>query len=110
MGVLITPLLCIVITVMGFTSRKKDQSEGYIFPDSIQVLGWLIELFPIAVILIVALWKTFISWSRKQKFAFVRVGPMLSPSTKWGPRDDRSDVSVGHKNSNFVEDNDTQRV
>ena len=88
--VLITPVICLTITAIGFSTRKKDQNEGYIYPPFAQALGWLIELSPIALIALVAFWSIFSNLMKKKDIAFLRSGPMMSPSAKWGPREDRS--------------------
>ena len=102
--VFIAPVLCLTITVIGFSTRKKDQSEGYVYPPLVQALGWLIELSPVATVLLVSLWVFFSNWSKKKDTAFLKVGPLLSPSEKWQPREDRPKKAGGQPNIAFYDD------
>ena len=102
--VFITPMLCLSITLIGFSTRKQDKNEDYVYPPMVQALGWLIELSPIALILLVSLWVTLSNWIKKNDIAFLKVGPVLSPSEKWGPRKDRPKMAEGQHNISFSED------
>jgi len=79
--VLITPGFVVTITVIGFTERKLDQHEGYIYPDSVQALGYLVELFPICIIFIVMFAIVAIRCRNGEAKTLLR-------SDMWLPRDD----------------------
>ena len=102
--VFITPVLCLSITLIGFSTRKKDQNEGYVYPPLAQALGWLIELAPIAFIILVSVWVAFTNLLKKKEIAFLRAGPLLSPSPAWGPREDRPKMEKGEQNLSFNDD------
>ena len=73
----VAPLLCLTITVIGFTTREQDQEPGeadtvYVYPPAAQALGWLIELSPLAFVLMVTLWTVITNWLNKQPIAFLR--------------------------------------
>ena len=88
---LITPLLVVSITIIGFTSRKLDQHEGYVYPDGAQVLGYLVELSPVMLVLLVAVYMVIDRWRRGE------VSTLLC-SDKWIPRDDSMTNAGGTDN------------
>lgn len=55
------------------------------------MLGWLIELFPLAIPLVLGLVSVIkkLVGDDPGEAAFLRSGPLLTPSSQWGPRDDR---------------------
>ena len=69
---------------------------GYVYPEHIQILGWLIEFFPLSIPLILGLYSAGrrILRGQPREAAFLRSGPLLSPSSKWGPREDRPKLEI----------------
>ena len=96
--VLITPALVLFITVIGFTERELDQYSNqfldYVYPDSVQVLAYLVELSPVIGVVMVMIYM-IISKSAKGEAA------SLFSSKKWLPRDDWKSENNGLDNENF---------
>ena len=96
--VFITPALVLAITVIGFTERELDhysnQFLNYVYPDSVQVLAYLVELSPVLGVVMVMVYM-IITKCVKGK------GDSLFCAKKWLPRDDWKPKSNGLDNENF---------
>ena len=51
-----------------------------------QALGWLIELSPLALVVIASIVTVFLRLRKGQQIAFLQPGLLLKPSAEWGPR------------------------
>ena len=83
----ITPLILLFVLIMSFVQYAPAYSpsftqENYVFPDSIQFLGWFIGFFSVGLIIVGVLTNIF---NRKQENKSVNLRSMLTPSIKWGP-------------------------
>lgn len=85
----ITPVLVGVVTILGWAFAEPDEFLDYEFPLGAQILGWLLELNAVIFVAIVSAFTVFKRWRAGKPWAFVYVGPMLSPNKLWGPRADR---------------------
>merc|ERR1719244_95364 len=90
--VFITPVFCLIITVISLSGRQPKEHFGYVFPAGAQALGWLIELSPLVLVLAISVITVIINWRKGEEVSFLRVGPMTTPSAEWGPREDRPRV------------------
>ena len=73
---------------------NQESCLGYVFPDGIQVLGWLVELFPLAIPLSVWIYSSVIKVSRGESFLTAFFRSFVTPSSHWGPREDRPKPSL----------------
>ena len=108
--VFITPVMILVILVINFTTKKKDQHEDYVYPAAAQALAYLIELFPLVIVIVVALWTFCKNWRDKREGSFLAAKPLWSPTEVWGPRVDRPMQKVGAVNMSYYEDVDLDIV
>ena len=97
--ILVTPGLVLTITIIGFIGRDDDSHEGYVYPIGAQVLAYLVELSPVALVLIVAAVKVVTHLVGGSGLA------SLFSSEKWQPREDREQDGVD--NVNFQQENVT---
>lgn len=86
------------LLVLGFTERQPDHyrvddDNDYVYPDTVQALAYLVELSPVALVLIIFIFMLFKKWREDD------IGSLFS-SDQWRPRDDCSDKS-GVENENF---------
>ena len=51
-----------------------------------QALGWLIELSPLALVVIASIATVLLRLRKGQQIAFLQPGLLLKPSAEWGPR------------------------
>ena len=90
-----TPLVCLVVIIKGWVDFKPESYLDYTYEPAVQALGWIFELYPIAITLVVLV-ATMVQRKRQGlSIAFVsfpgpglrpRLGPMLLPKASWGPR------------------------
>lgn len=80
----ITPLILIVLVVQQFKSGIHVKYEEYIFPSSIQSLGWLISLSSVAMIPLLAARQIIRRYRKGKKlgFALYKSTPKWLPATK----------------------------
>merc|ERR1712192_160935 len=98
--VLITPLLIFVIICIGFATRELDSRDGYVYPPAAQALGWLIEMAPVAIVVISSIATMLLRLCNRQQVSF---SSLFKPSGDWGPREDRpaSAIPVAEENLAF---------
>lgn len=84
--VIVSPAAVGVLTLFGWAKYSGDSFLDYEFPAGAQVLGWLLELTPIAIVLAGSAYVVGTRLSEGKPVAFVEPGPLMTPSHKWGPR------------------------
>lgn len=80
----IAPVVCFAIFVIGIISREPDQKEGYVYPAGAQALGWMIELFPVAIVLAATTWR-LVAAAIKGELRDA-LASFFTPTEDWGPR------------------------
>lgn len=96
-----TPLVCLVVLIKGWIDFKPESFLDYTYEPAVQALGWVLELYPIAITLLVLVGTMIKRKMDGQSIAFVqfpgpglrpKLGPMLTPTAKWGarPHDDKN--------------------
>ena len=82
-----------VICLLSYLNHSPDHyaypDYDYVYPDGVQALGWLLELFPIALVLLSTLGIVGSNLWHGRDVSFLRAGPLMTPSAAWGPREDR---------------------
>ena len=94
---------------MAWIYFEPDAFEGIVFPPAVQAMGWGIELFPLSIVIFTTIYVMIKRKRNGKSIAFVRVGPMMTPTPGWGPRSDQgpplpSKDDVSYDNSSFSED------
>ena len=93
--VFVTPALIFTAMALSWVGHVPDQLFDYKFPPIIQGLGWLIELSPIWVVLLLSIITAIRKSMQGEDIAYIKKGPMMKPKQSWGPR----------KDAGIVEDN-----
>ncbi len=101
--IFLTPVLVGGIIVLAYVNYEPDYVEDYVFPPAAQCLGWLVELFPMAVLIFTAIYVVIKRSLSGKAVSFLKSGPLMSPNSHWGPRPDRP-TSGGQKNEGFSGD------
>ena len=85
----------ILVSVYGhkWSVMEPEKFMDYTFEPPVQVFAWVIELCPLAVIILIGLWKVWKVYRAGHSVAFFRPGPMLKPKDTWGPRHDATMTS-----------------
>jgi len=86
---IITPGIILAVIVNNYIDPMVDHFLDYTYPDNIQVLGWFMELSPVVFVFIVSIGIVIYNYLQGGPIAFLRAGPLMSPSAEWGPREDR---------------------
>ena len=86
--------MVITITIYGFIERKLDQHEGYVYPDGIQALAYLVELSPVVLVLVVSVVMLVTRGLKGELGSLFR-------ADKWLPRDDRDTGHTGEDNKSY---------
>ena len=73
---------------LSWVGHVPDQLFDYKFPPIIQGLGWLIELSPILVVLLLSIITAIRKSMQGEDIAYIKTGPMMKPKQSWGPRKD----------------------
>jgi len=94
----IAPLICLAIFVIGIIRREPDSKDGYVYPPGPQALGWMIELFPVFVVLVFSVYRLAKAASKGELGLALRT--FISPTDEWGPRED---LPSGLQNKAFEE-------
>jgi len=90
-----TPLIVFIVLIKAWVDFKPEQYLDYEYEPAVQALGWVLELYPVAIVVVIGIWNVWKKHKEGHSVAFFRVGPMLQPKTTWGPRPDRgSNTSV----------------
>ena len=86
---------------------KPEKYLDYKYEPPVQFLGWLLELYPVAVVILIGVWNVWKNKRQGNSVAFFRVGPMLEPKSTWGPRPDREHESNEEISTPSIEANGT---
>ena len=80
----ITPLILITLVVKQFENGIHVKYEEYVFPDSIQSLGWLISLSSVVMLPLLAVRQIVRRYRKGKKlgFALYKVTPKWMPASK----------------------------
>ena len=97
--VFITPLIIAAVTLLAWINHVDDEFLGYKFPSSIQGLGWILEITPVGIVFIFSALVVFRKWRNGEDVAFFKIGPMLTPEAKWGPRPDHGMPELSGKDN-----------
>jgi len=105
------PIVLLFMVFSANSGRVADSTDGYEYPPGIQALGWMVELFPVIIPLALGLWTTFSALTKgdSQGASFLRTGPLLSPSSMWGPRPDRPRDEPVEGQTNAAADLDSEK-
>ena len=87
----ITPVIIFIVTVIAWAMFEGDSFEDYVFPAGVEVLGWMLELTGVMVLAFVTIYVIIKRLRAGKSVAFleIKVGPMMTPNYRWGPRPDR---------------------
>ena len=77
----ITPLVLIFLLIMKFVNHEPFKSGEYIYPNGIQVLGWLISTSSIVLIPIVGFYQIVNRHYNGENLGWA----LFKPTSKWGP-------------------------
>ena len=103
--VFLTPVTLILVFVMTFIHFSPAESpqysqETYIFPDNVQILGFVMSFSPLAIILIGALVQII---HRLRQGQSVSVWALTSTGEDWGPAEStQKTTTMGVSNMSFV--------
>ena len=103
--VFLTPATLVLVFVMTFIHFSPAESpqysqETYIFPDNIQILGFVMSFSPLAIILIGALVQII---HRLRQGQSVSVSALTSTGEDWGPAESpKKTTTMGVSNMSFV--------
>ena len=81
MWVLITPGILVVIIILAWADHTPLKYEDYEFPQSIEALGWFIELGPLMFVFIFPLYDA-IKMAREGHNAKYILNALIKPTTK----------------------------
>ncbi len=84
----VTPLILLAVTFLAWLDFVPDSLEDYTFPPGAQFLGWCLELCAIVLIILVSIGVVIKRYRAGKSIAFIRAGPLMSPTKLWGPRPD----------------------
>ncbi len=101
--VVITPVLVTGIIILAYVYYQPDYVEDYTFPPAAQLLGWLLELFPLSVVIFTAIYVVIKRGRANKPNSFLKAGPLMTPNRLWGPRPDRP-RPTGDSNEAFEEE------
>ena len=107
----ITPIILLVVVIITFVQQKKLQTvlykkedgeeEIYVWPDSIQVVGWLM---PLSTVLIIPFFGIYQIWKRKTDGKCISGWTMFKPTNNWGPSPDSERIiesEIHERNKKF---------
>jgi len=102
----LTPLVLGFVLVMSCIQYSPAFSpsyaqEKYVFPPSIQSLGWLMVLCPVALIVAGVPVQYFKS---KQEGKSITWESLRRPTEKWGPAENNGNMQAGLDNQNYTRD------
>ena len=86
-----SPIIIFAVIIMSWSDSQPDSFLDYTYPPAAQFLGWLIEMAPIASVVLVAIVTVMIKKRQGEGVAFLKPGNMLRPKPTWGPRPDRDE-------------------
>ena len=92
-----TPLICLIVLIKGWVDFVPEHYLDYTYEPAVQALGWILELYPIAITVIIGVWNVWRLRRAGHSVAFFRVGPMLQPKETWGPRKDAATAAAAAK-------------
>lgn len=99
----ITPVAIGLVTILAWTNKQPDHFQAYEYPGVIQAMGWGLELVSISIVVVIAIITIYQNLRNGEAIAYLKPGPMMTPSPKWGPRADRDDVEPeGSVNNGYV--------
>ena len=102
-------IVTVTVLIKTWIDFKPEMYLDYEYEAPVQFLGWVLELYPVAVVILIGAWNAWKSKKNGNSAAFFRVGPMLQPKSTWGPRPDRdyedNDKSLDLKISQQCQDN-----
>ncbi|XP_045130883.1 sodium- and chloride-dependent glycine transporter 1-like isoform X1 [Portunus trituberculatus] len=78
----LTPASLLLITVVSFTDIVPASWEEYVFPDTIQVLGWLLCCCPLACVLVGAAYA--VATNKEGLLALFKTTPEFCPASQRG--------------------------
>jgi hypothetical protein len=55
----VTPAILTGITIMGWIDNSPMSLDGYEYPQEWEVVGWVMELLPLAVVILYPIYTTF---------------------------------------------------
>lgn len=83
---LITPGLILFLLIMNFVNHKPFSMDGYVYPDGIQVLAWIIPSSCVIIIPIVGIYQIIVLYRKDTQFQLYskHIGNALfQPSPNW---------------------------
>ena len=78
---LITPVLLIAIVVEQFVNPAQVKYGDYVFPEEVQIAGWVLGCATTALIPLTAIWKVL-----DQCFNKKCASDLFQPTKDWGTR------------------------
>lgn len=79
MLVIITPLLLAVITILSWINHEDMAYNDYVYPNSVQICGWVMELFPLGVTAVYPFWTLWKSRSKEGRL----IDLLFKPTDSW---------------------------
>ena len=95
--VFITPCMIGFITVDMWVNHADDSFLNYVFPTSVVVLGWGIELVSLAIVVFFSIFVCIKRWINGQPLTY---SALMKPKSNWGPRPDAIS-GTSHTNEAF---------
>ena len=88
-----TPIIILVVLIKTWVAFEPEHFLDYEYQPAVQFLGWLLELYPVGIVVVIGTWNVWKKNREGEPVAFFSVGPMLKPKTTWGPRKDRGETA-----------------
>ena len=85
----LTPALLLFLLVMSLVDKKPLRLDDYVYPDSIQVLGWLIPAICVILIPLFGFQHVLSMYRNDTKFCLpyqLTLTKLFKPSSNWGPQ------------------------
>ena len=93
-------LFTLSVSLNSWINFKPDQYSNYQYEPIVQFFGWVLELSPLAVVIIIGAYEVYKRHKAGKSINFISTGPMLEPKESWGPRLDR--VTVANEQDNYI--------
>ena len=78
----ITPLILIFIIVLSWINHERMEYDGYKFPDSVEAVGWIMELLPLVIALLYPVIPLYKAWREGFK-GMDLFRELFNPTEKW---------------------------
>ncbi|TRY76399.1 hypothetical protein TCAL_11783 [Tigriopus californicus] len=79
MLVVVTPLLLAIITILSWINHEDMAYNNYVYPNSVQICGWVMELLPLGITAVYPLWTLCKARSKEGRM----IDLLFKPTDSW---------------------------